>query len=605
MIWKKVLIPLVLCTVTSGIFSNCSPATEKPTTDGEVVETPVPVDIDASSVDVLGETWRVTELTFESNKEYNTKNAEQFDVVMDAKFTNKNSGTTLTIPAFWDGENIFRVRFAPTQYGIWEYETFCDTDASLNGRTGTIGANIYKGDLDIYKHGFVKTNGSKYFVYDDGTPFFYLGDTHWTMLTEEFDKPGPHAGNTGASSHFKYIVDKRVSQGFTVYQSEPIGARFILNDGFQSADIRGFQQADQYFDYIAQAGLVHANAQFFFPNTMSDELCMDVIYLEKLARYWVARWGAYPVMWTLAQEIDNNDLHNYTFNPWVNIAEYLHKYDAYGHPLTGHQINTGITTVTGKGCQWGPGKPGKGRSLFASSEVTERTGHNWYAAQWSQKVNEMTNSDTVRDYWDSPKVGVAYEMNYCNLWTDDFGARVQGWRAYLNGLFGYGYGAIDIWYYNSSYDIEEDSVKRDGRSTITVADKKKKWSEAVEFESGYQMGYMRSFFESFDWWELVPDFNNEISFIRENEEVLYDCAAKGNEIYVIYLFSESSVKTGIIGNVDSEASYTIQWFNPRTGEFLQKTENVKTDTLDKDGKPGISLSEKPDTTDWVVLVTKN
>ena len=233
MIWKKVLIPLVLCTVTSGIFSNCSPATEKPTTDGEVVETPVPVDIDASSVDVLGETWRVTELTFESNKEYNTKNAEQFDVVMDAKFTNKNSGTTLTIPAFWDGENIFRVRFAPTQYGIWEYETFCDTDASLNGRTGTIGANIYKGDLDIYKHGFVKTNGSKYFVYDDGTPFFYLGDTHWTMLTEEFDKPGPHAGNTGASSHFKYIVDKRVSQGFTVYQSEPIGARFILNDGFQ------------------------------------------------------------------------------------------------------------------------------------------------------------------------------------------------------------------------------------------------------------------------------------------------------------------------------------------------------------------------------------
>ena len=57
--------------------------------------------------------------------------------------------------------------------------------------------------------------------------------------------------------------------------------------------------------------------------------------------------------------------------------------------------------------------------------------------------------------------------------------------------------------------------------------------------------------------------------------------------------------------MDSEASYTIQWFNPRTGEFLQKTENVKTDTLDKDGKPGISLSEKPDTTDWVVLVTKN
>ena len=29
-------------------------------------------------------------------------------------------------------------------------------------------------------------------------------------------------------------------------------------------------------------------------------------YLEKLSRYWVARYSAYPVIWTLGQEVDND-----------------------------------------------------------------------------------------------------------------------------------------------------------------------------------------------------------------------------------------------------------------------------------------------------------
>lgn len=122
----------------------------------------------------------------------------------------------------------------------------------------------------MYRHGFVKSvPGKKYLVYADGTPFFYLGDTHWGMYTEEFDSPGPHAGETGAESHFKYIVDRRAEQGFTVYQSEPIGAAFKISDGHVDADdIAGFQLADKYYQYIAEKGLTHANAEFFFSSNM-------------------------------------------------------------------------------------------------------------------------------------------------------------------------------------------------------------------------------------------------------------------------------------------------------------------------------------------------
>lgn len=71
-----------------------------------------------------------------------------------------------------------------------------------------------KGDLDIYKHGFIQAEaGCRYMTYADGTPFFYLGDTHWGMYREEIDEPGPNAGETGAASHFRYIVDRRAEQG--------------------------------------------------------------------------------------------------------------------------------------------------------------------------------------------------------------------------------------------------------------------------------------------------------------------------------------------------------------------------------------------------------
>ena len=177
-------------------------------------ETEVFPDDITEKTDYVTQTWVAVDLNFETDESYKEK--EQLYVVFDAKFTNRETKTSLTIPGFWYGGKTFTVRFAPTEYGIWDFETVCGTDASLDGKTGTVAANAYKGELAIYRRGFVTTNGTKHFVYADGTPFFYLGDTHWNMYDEEYDKGGLSAGRTGAKSHFKYIVDKRVEQGFTV-----------------------------------------------------------------------------------------------------------------------------------------------------------------------------------------------------------------------------------------------------------------------------------------------------------------------------------------------------------------------------------------------------
>lgn len=589
---------------TSQVPSPTAPGADSSVTP---VPTPIPEDIDASLVDVLAETWRATELTFKTKKKYTSSKKDAFAVVMDVIFKNQATGTTLTLPCFFNGGSEFCVRFAPTEYGIWNYTTVCESDDSLNGLTGSIGANAYKGDLEIYKRGFVKTNGSKYFVYADGTPFFYLGDTHWNMFAEEFDSKGPYAGNLNTDSHFKYIVQKRLSQGFTVYQSEPLGAAFNLTDGMDSRDISGFKAADKYFQYLADVGLVHANAEFFFSSSMTKNIFEDEAYLEQMSRYWVARYGAYPVMWTLAQEIDNdcyferNTGQEYSFlnNPWVKVAEYIHKYDAYNHPLTGHQENTSATTVTGAGT--GTNKSGNGVSVFVFPDVTERTGHDWWGAQWSPSLKSQADSNVAKDYWKSSKVAVNYEGRYCYLWTKNFGARAQGWISYLSGMFGYGYGAADIWLYKSSYNMDVDS--NDGVETITIADKEKyKWPEAVEFESAYQMGYMRNFFSYLPWWSLVPDFNDKNFFTAQNGGV-YTCATAGNDVYVVYLYNKSIAAGALLG-MDENAVYTLQWFNPRTGEYTLISQEVKADTT-IGNRPAHEIPQKPDKEDWVLLATKN
>ncbi len=614
---KRFLALFITSILIISLLTSCTGGEQVQTTP---TPTPVPKDIDPSQVNYLTETWVATEIAFQSNKEYK-KNA-QFFVTLDASFTNRETGTNLIIPAFWDGGNVFRVRFAPTEYGIWDYVTICADDDSLNGLTGAVGANVYKGEHKIYKHGFVRAElGTKYFMYNDGTPFFYLGDTHWALFSEEFDSAGNHAAGIQTDSHFKYIVDKRVEQGFTVYQSEPINAKFTVATAVTEQDVEGFKDADRYFKYLAEKGIVHANSQFFFATTIYQ--LKDFEYLEKLSRYWVARYGAYPVLWTLGQEIDNPGREELTKDndPWVKVATYMHKYDAYQHPLSAHMHGMSRVTPTGVGTGFDYASHKKptsveekithgGVSFYTSDEVTEATGHNWWATQTSIPRSWQMNFVQYEEFWKSNKLAIAYEGKYDHLWADDVICRTQAWGAYLSGLAGHGYGAQDIWCYKSDYSKFE--VTGVGGIQITPTDKAIVWGEAIELESGYQMGYLASFMQKLEWWKLVPDFNYQNRIIPElgvaagyndyPDMACYTCAYYEDKVTVIHFYNQST-KTGTLVGLDSSAEYDLTWYNPRTGEYREK-ERIKCNTTDKNGKGAYIMGRKPGSKDWVMLLER-
>ncbi len=549
-------------------------------------------------INMTAETWVANELTFESSKQY----ADPFSDI-DVDLVLAGNGVKYTVPAFWDGGSTWKVRFVCPSEGEWLFRTVCtdESNADLNGRTGKVICTEYDGELEIYKHGFVTTAyGKKYITYDDGTPFFYLGDTHWSLGDETQDM-------------VKTICAKRAEQGFTVIQSEPIGAKFELTDGVSQTDMAGFADYDAKFKTIADAGLVHANAEFFFPSYMQvlidrfggwestadgKELVPDVkTYLEKISRYWVARYGAYPVMWTLGQEVDNDfyaDANpqyswNSENNPYRLVAEYIDRYDAYSHPLSAHQENSGSTAAYGNGS--GTDEKLEKYTGAMPSAFRDVSNHSWYAAQWSPTLTKQTDYKVQKDYWynSQGKPAVNYEGRYCYLWTKNFGSRMQGWASYLSGMFGYGWGAHDTWSYLNIYD--EENTSSDGIDTITSEEKiNATWQDALEYPSSYQVGYMKDFFTSFDWWNLIPRFDNSFYFKRAAGVFAYTAGNADNSEAVIYFysFSDESVgekpnanefggrMTGRIGCLEPSTVYKYKWFNPQTGEFSAEQEFTST-----------------------------
>ena len=528
-------------------------------------------------------TWVANELVLNAQKTY----ADPFrDVEVSLKLTNGTD--TLTVPGFWDGANVWRVRFVCPEAGQWTYETVSTdtTDAGLHGVKGTLTCTAYTGKTELYRHGFVKTDPARRcFAYADGTPFFYLGDTHWSLGGE----------NAGLVTK---MADQRAKQGFTVVQSEPIDAAFKMAEDISEDSMPGFAAYDELFQIIAEHGLVHANASFFFPSFMeaavlnhggyTDRLVGTLThedkeyafyeisdeaknYLRLISRYWVARYGAYPVFWTMGQEVDAGFYWHLSpnrhwcklNNPYLYAAEYTGAYDAYHHPLSAHQENTGHTVAS-------------------SSVFRDVAAHSWWAVQWQLGFHYPLDCATPKDYYENGqgKPVVYYEGKYCYLWTKNYGARVQGWMAYLSGMCGYGWGGQDTWSYRNTYS--EDADSGDGVDLITAAEKRDAtYESSLTLPSSYQVGYMRAFLENAvgNWFDLVPRWNDK-TYLDHPDRVLALCASTEDQSKTVCYFyqtantdiirtpnatKQEAVSTGTLGHLTPNTLYRYVWFDAANG----------------------------------------
>ncbi len=406
----------------------------------------------ANGQTLTAEMWRVAEIGMSSAVAYSNP---FLDVEVTATFTGPG-GEVVVRPGFWDGGNEWKVRFAPTALGEWSYRISSSDPFNAGLKlNGTLTAVPYTGDREIYQRGFLRVSDEgSHLSYADGTPFFWLGDTHWFFdKNESWDT----SNKPGTSSQFKSIVDRRVAQKFTVYQSVIFGP----HDSYWAAGQQGTEINPDYFKneldrkmaYIADSGLVNAFGIGFHSNI--DGFVQGS---ERLAAYVAARYGAYPVVWITSGEGAGYDLgpREARIDGWRSVGKAINKYDGYNHPQTAH--STALTE-----------KESLGLPQFYEGE-------GWFDFEMFQGGHQKMVPSGDYDYYHR-QYGLPFlesEANYeqiYNGWATDTIVRQSAYRSVQAGGMGYGYGAHGIW--NASWD-DADTANDYGYGH-------RNWYDAIDF----------------------------------------------------------------------------------------------------------------------------
>lgn len=536
---------------------------------------------------VEAEIWSPAEIILESTREYENP---YLDVEVDAVFTHSD-GTVITIPGFWKEKNIFAVRFSPTKTGVWKYKITCNDAANPSlFKEGIVNAKETSAETPIAKHGFVKTqSGSKYFVHEDGTPFFWLGDTHWQapncVQTNVCNYPGCACYN-----QFKHEVDNRAEKGFTVYQTYFDTAE---SDGGGTAAIKigsiweeklklpsdevFNKKIDYMFRYLHEKGMVIALG-FGVHSATAKAMTLDE--MKPFVRYIVGRYACYSIVWITAQEITRNtvpakDEGLSVMDFWIQTARQVYALDGYKHPASAHMDVIEYADL---------------RSFALQSEQW----HTFWASQGGHGLKMLPAKKRYQAYCRTGEPVIEAEYNYedinCGCFTGYDTVRYGAWNAYLNGLAGYTYGVTGIW--ANCYSTEEYTGWYGAFSSYNY----EPWYIGLDKPGSYDMMYLKRFFMTLDdWAELVPRYSDtKYADFLQNETMLL-ASTEDASTFVAY-FRNTDTSTGNIYKLDSSKTYQALWYNPITGRFIEAQKDIK-------GKSEYQLPPKPNMQDWVFLLT--
>jgi len=526
--------------------------------------------------DLSAQCWRPVEISLTGANPH----ASPFDDVdVTATFTGPR-GLTIVRPAFWDGGAIWKIRFAPTEVGEWTYTTHSNdpSDTGLNGQTGTVNCLPYTGPLEIYRHGFLRVADDKrHLAYRDGAPFFWLADTHWLFGKEslaESNKPG-------WPSEFKGMADKRVSQGFTVYQVELFGD---WDRSGTAPDLKTFQENfDPKISWLADKGFVIAATLGILDSKISQVTKAKGEREARMARYVSARYGAYPMSWLTYQECTANNQNGPGWNRSLymdivrGVGRAFMASDAYHHPRTAHSDAPLLTAYRGEDwLDYTMLQAGHGHGMG----INRAPYFNYY-------FDDKTTLPMVQGEADYESLfeGSTIVPPSRIVTTDDM--REMAWLALQCGSFGYTYGANGVW--QATWSGEQTGNQTTYGSTP--------WYVGIDLPGAGQLTHLKDFYVFLGWTDLIPRPDCD-GFLRldakrsllEAPAVMAD--ASRNRVVVYFLRGAPSA--GTLFHL-RDAPYTAQWFDPRAGTY-----SALADPIPDQGS--WRFPAKPDARDWILLL---
>jgi len=535
---------------------------------------------------------------------------------------------------FWDGGDVFRIRILATGSGTWRWRSGSNKDdPGLAGRHGEFIAiewtEAEKRENNT-RRGMIKASANGHaFEWDDGTPFFLLGDTWWPVPTfryrwydDEEERPiGPEAG-------LKDYVRIRKEQGFNCiamlaslgnWANDDQPAKLRAGDGTtirsgwkqagtQSAknmhDEEGnraflfpgkvpgfemyfpdvekinpkyFQNMDKKIDYL--------NSQGFVPfievarRDIGQAWQKYYQWPDSYTRYIQYIWSRYQANICIFSPVHLDSLNDtIPAREWNEAAN--RTIEKYGHP----PFATPTTANSSPSSLKNFGHTDKARWLNSHQIGNSRT-HDVYSF-----LTEIFHT--------SPAVpGINGEPYYAGMLdvkggteTSALFCRSAMYGSVLSGGLGghiYGAGGWDggLW----SGEVEEDSA-----SPI--------W-EVITWDSANHMQHLRDFIlsEGKQYQNLIPNadlvYPNKTGKTKSCTGWAYCARTAGKDLFLLYF--EKDCPTANLHGAIANRNYQAKWFNPRTGQWTD------VGLLTSDSNGNISLPHFPGKTyisgtDWAM-----
>lgn len=528
------------------------------------------------------------------------------DVDVDVLFSGPD-GRTWRVPAFWGGENTFRVRFAAPLLGTYQYYSECSSpeDNGLHGQSGTVEVAPYTGTNPLYRHGRLGVAESgRTFEHEDGTPFFWLGDTWWAGLTPRLDWP----------RGFKELAGDRVAKGFTLVQivAGPL-PEFLDPWHPQQANEAGwpwerdwtrinpafYDLADLRLASLVEHGLVPCIVGMWAYYL----LAMGAENVKKHWRYLVARYGAYPVCWCLAGEVNlplalyhelqatdlaevarlqalGKEEARQQVDAWSDVLRYLAELDPYQNPRSAHPINL---------------PPMESRGVVNDAALLDfvmaQTGHGGYFDL--KPTVEMLDAAIHRE----PRMPVLNsEVCYEGIMGGNQHEvqRFLFWSSITTGAAGHTYGAQGLWGMSSRDEHYSGAAGNWGDGV---------WQDVMHYPGATHLGIGQRFFARYPWWLLEPLV---VDNLPEGRISAFAAGIPG--ALAIYYLPAGCMPPDLSGTIatwngrlgaipiNPAAQYHAYFFDPRTGVDLE------IGPVQPDAEGRWTPPKKPTMDDWVLVL---
>lgn len=523
----------------------------------------------------------ILEITFASDFKYSNPYIEG---ELSIHFYSPDGENTI-VKGFWDGANVWKVRFAPSLQGIWKWESKSEnkTDKGLNGKAGIFEVISYEGNNPILKHGFLKvSDNGRGFEHEDGKKFFWLGDTVWGVTAK------------GKIEDWKDFIDYRNAQGFNVVcinalsqYDGSVGVSCLEpyeSEGnmmkWDRPNISYFQCLDKIMDITKQAGMYTALVALWFDFVPGANAGWETVRKEGLTpdlaalygSYMAARYSAFGAIWFISGDSDFNN--EEAISIYSSTARSIQRNTPYEPLITAHLQMGLVTPEALNDMEW------FNFHMYQSSHRMESVQTSIDCAKGCRAlkpVRPVLNGEPC------------YENICCYKELDkklnrEFTREVL-WKSILaGGNAGITYGAHGIW----SWHCEGEPFHYEKDWGMPVS-----WREAMKFEGSDDAVRMKIFFEELPWWELepanckfnvnysegiiaaTPDASHIVAYISKGKQLKFEMPLKSKYMASIFVPANGDMKAEEYVIKDGEIHFDFSSCKNDTVILLKADNNRK------------------------------